>query len=92
MENVYSTNNKEENEKSNKPNKIGFDKTKIIKFPDITKNDNYDLEINSKIPECLVVKYNNTDSHLAAGYTDGQIIVYDLINQENNNEQVKTNI
>jgi len=66
-------------------------KIKTIKFPDassIEKHDKIELDLNWKIPECLVIKYNNNDTHLAAGYTDGHIIIYDLSNPEDSEKVI----
>lgn len=64
---------------------IETNKIKTIKFPDVSlieKQDKTELDLDWKIPECLVIKYDNNDSHIAAGYTDGHIIIYDLINKD----------
>jgi len=86
---MESQNQKQIKLKSDNKNKElrTFDREKIkqIKFPDITlieEHDKIELDLNWKIPECLVIKYSNNDSQIAAGYTDGHIIIYDLSNQD----------
>ena len=71
---------------------IDDSKIKRIKFPDVSlieKHDKIELDLDWKIPECLVIKYSNDDSHIAAGYTDGHIIIYDLSNPEDSEKVMK---
>ena len=79
------------NKDERKINIIEKNKITIKKFPErilFDKSEENDLDLNWKIPECLVIKFNNNDTQLAAGYTDGYTIIYNL-KEENNSEKVK---
>ncbi len=82
------------NEKQEKLIKI-IELEKIIKknFPSVSlieKKNKEELDIDWRIPECLVIKYNSNNSCIAAGYTDGHVIIYDMKNQESiSSEKVK---
>lgn len=80
------------NKKTKSTKTIDNSKIKAVKFPDVTlieKHDKIELDLDWKIPECLVIKYSNNDSHLAAGYTDGHVIVYDLLNADDAEKVMK---
>ena len=68
---------------------IAKEKIRKIKFPDVTLLETYhqqEFDLDWKTPEALVIKYNLNDSQIAAGYTDGHLIIYNL---NDNDDQVK---
>ena len=62
-----------------------------IKFPDVSLLESYhqeEFDLDWKMPEALVIKYNISDNQIAAGYTDGHLIIYNL-NENLNSKEVK---